>query len=146
MPQLLEMLAHKRELLTQILLVASILGAFSVSGLVALMVGEARAKLHRFLFLSLCIAALAFIFAMTIAAILLPVMSMTLKTPGPVWTLLYLSQFVDLSMLIGYMALFAAVGGMGFTYSRRIGYIVLAATIFTFCVFIGIGWYVMRAF
>src|SRR5439155_23371630 len=67
-----DQLLYKRAVLEQLLIVATIFGAFSVSGVIALLVAPARGRLRTYIFLALCVASLAFIFATALDAILLP--------------------------------------------------------------------------
>jgi hypothetical protein len=124
--KLLDFLSYKREVLTQMLLVATILGAFSMSGVVALLVGPHRDRLHRFLFVTLCLASLAFIFATALDAILLPVTGRKTNAslpPQKLAGLLALGDVVIWSMIAGALALMVAMGGFGFAFSRRLGWL-----------------------
>ena len=121
---LLDILSYKREVLTQLLLVATILGAFSMSGVVALLVGPNRDRLHRFLFVALCVASLAFIFATALDAVLLPATGRKANanlTPEKIQTLLILCDSVVCSVILGAVALVVA----GSHFGSAVGLIVL---------------------
>ena len=134
MPQLLDILSYKREILTQLLLVATILGAFSMSGVVALLVGPNRDRLHRVLFLGLCFASLSFIFATALDAVLLPATGRPANarlTPEKILELHRLCDIVVYAVIVGAFALLAAISGFGFAFSRRVGWVMFAAGLFT---------------
>jgi hypothetical protein len=124
--QLNDFIAFKRAFLTQLLFVASIFGAFSVSGVVALLVSEKRDRLRGFLFTSLCLSSIAFLAAAALDAILLPAMGRTppARTPAEAHALLELGEFAIWSVLIGALFLIVAIGGFGFAFSRRTGWFV----------------------
>jgi hypothetical protein len=136
--QLLDMMAYKREVLTQLLLVATIFGAFSVSGVVALLVADRRNHLFHFFFLMLTFASLAFIFATALDAILLPGMKRTEAgyTADQVRGLMQLGDVVIWSVLVGTLALSIAIAGFGFVFGRTIGIIVLVMSTATVALFI----------
>lgn len=127
---LLDILAYKREILTQLLLVATILGAFSMSGVVAILVGPNRDNLHRFLFFILCIASLSFIFATALDAVLLPATArkanLTL-TAEKIQALSGLCDGVVWAVILGAVSLVTAIGSFGFVFSRRMGILVATA-------------------
>jgi hypothetical protein len=124
--QLNDLIAFKRAFLTQLLFVASIFGAFSVGGVVALLVNEKRDRLRNFLFASLCLASLAFIVAATLDAILLPAMGRAppARTPAEAHALLGLSEVAIWSVMVGALLLMIAIGGFGFAFSRRLGWMI----------------------
>lgn len=130
MEQLNDFIAFKRSFLTQLLFVASIFGAFSVSGVVALLVSEKRDRLRTFLFASLCLSSIAFIAAATLDAILLPAMGRTppARTPAEAHALLDLGEIAIWSVLIGALLLIVSIGGFGFAFSRRLGWFVAAVS------------------
>jgi hypothetical protein len=127
MAQAMDVLSYKRDVLTQLLLVATILGAFAMSGVVAILVGPNRDRLHRFLFCALCLASLAFIFATALDAVLLPATGRKanlLLPPERIQTLSGLCDGVVWAVIIGALALVTAIGGFGFAFSRRLGCLV----------------------
>ena len=129
MDQLLDILSYKRAMLTQLLLVATIFGAFSMSGVVALLVGPNRDRLHRFLFVTLCLASLAFIFAASLDAVWLPASARKANSqlsPERLRALLDLGDYVVEAVVLGAFTLVAAVSGFGFAFSRRLGWVVAA--------------------
>ena len=131
MEQLLDVLSYKREILTQLLLVASIFGGFAVNGVMAFLSGTIRGRLANAMYVALSVAALSFIAATLLDAIMLPGMSRlaALRGPRAVNGLLALGDVVVYLMIVGSVALISAVAGSGFLYSRRVGLIVLAATV-----------------
>jgi hypothetical protein len=147
MAKLLDIMAYKREILTQLLMVATIFGAFSVSGIVALLVADRKGHLFHFFFLMLSLASLAFIFATALDAILLPGMKRdeSAYTAEQVVGLLNLGDFVIWAILIGTLALGAAVAGFGFVFSRTIGLVVLAMSVVTIAAFVVSASYLAHA-
>jgi hypothetical protein len=135
--QLVDRLSHSHEVLGQLLLVATIFGAFSISGVVALLVSTERSRLRSFLFLMLSVSSLAFIFATSLDAVFLPAAKRpaSLRDPDVVAGLLGLADVVIWSIIVGTAALMAAMGAFGFAYSRRLGYLVLVLTILTTAAF-----------
>jgi hypothetical protein len=131
--QLNDFIAFKRAFLTQLLFVASIFGAFSVSGVVALLVSEKRDRLRHFLFTSLCLSSIAFVAAAALDAILLPAMgrSPPARTPAQAYALLDLGEVAIWSVLIGAILLIVAIGGFGFAFSRRTGWFVAVVSALT---------------
>ncbi|HAM70600.1 MAG TPA: hypothetical protein DCM86_03040 [Verrucomicrobiales bacterium] len=127
MASLLDILSYKREILTQLLLVATILGAFSMSGVVAILVGPSRDRLHQFLFSMLCVASLTFIFATALDAVLLPATGRKANVnlaPERIRTLLTLCDMVVWTVIVGALSLVTAIAGFGFVFSRRLGYLI----------------------
>lgn len=142
MADFLDILAYKREMLAQLLFVATIFGAFSVSGVVALLVAERRGHLVHFFFLMLVFASLAFILATALDAVMLPGMK---KPEGALQAeqvagLLSLSEMVVWAVLLGTFALVVAIAGFGFIFSRRIGFVVLAMSISAMALFAWCAW------
>jgi hypothetical protein len=128
--QLNDFIAFKRAFLTQLLLVASIFGAFSISGVVALMVGERWDQLRSFLFATLCLSSIAFLAAASLDAILLPAMGRNppARNAAEANTLLSLGDAAIWSVLIGASLLMVAIGGFGFAFSKRMGWFVAIAS------------------
>lgn len=127
MPDLLEIVAYRRDVLTQFLLVATVLAAFSASGLFGVAAAPtptpAASRLRTFLFVMLTVASLIFIFATTLAALVLPSLGrITItKDPTPLPDLEALSRLVVLGVGLGCLALVVAIGGLGFMLSRLMG-------------------------
>jgi hypothetical protein len=141
--ELVDRLGYSRELLGQLLLVATIFGAFSISGVVALLVAPERRPLRNFLFLTLSASSLAFIFATSLDAILLPASkrAASLRDADTVAGLLQLADVVVWSVIVGTAALMTSVAGFGFAYSRRLGFIVLGLTALTVAAFVAAMWH-----
>ena len=129
--------ADKREVLSQLLIVASLLGAFSMSGAIALLVGHNRDRLHRLLFGLLAGASLAFILATTLDAIILPAAGMVVQRQRPqeVSALLQLGDVVIWGVIAGALALLLALGCSGFTFSRGLGLLLASAAGLTLALF-----------
>lgn len=124
--------AYKTRDPPQLLLVATILGAFSMSGVVAILVGPNRDTLHRFLFFVLCIASLSFIFATALDAVLLPATARKANlnlTADKIEALSSLCDGVVWAVILGAVALVTAIGSFGFVFSRRLGFLVAAAAV-----------------
>ena len=126
MERLNDLIAFTRALLTQFLLVASIFGAFSISGVVAFMVSERRDRLQSFLFAVLCLSSIAFLAAAAPDASLLPAMGRIppARNPAEADALLSLADVAILSVLMGTSLLLLAIGGFGFAFSRRMGWFI----------------------
>jgi hypothetical protein len=133
--------------LTQFLLVATILGAFAMSGVVALLVGPNRDRLHRFLFAALCIASLAFIFATALDAVLLPASrrGVNERQPEAVAALLRLGDAVIWGVIVGALALVVAQAASGFAFSHGVGVLTLAAALGALGLFLWAAWYLAAA-
>jgi hypothetical protein len=133
-----DLVDYKREALKQLLIVSTIFGAFSVSGVVALLTGELRGRLRTFLFVALCIASLAFIFGTSLDAIMLPAMLRPASTRNADQAagLLELGDAVFFAVMIGALALIVAIGGFGFAFSKRIGWTIVCAAAATLVLFV----------
>jgi hypothetical protein len=126
-----------------LLLVATIFGAFSVSGVIALLVADKRGHLFHFFFLLLTFASLAFIFATALDAIMLPGMkkSDTAYQPEQLRGLLDLGEVVIWAVLLGTLALAVAIAAFGFAFSRATGLVVAAMSVLTVGLFVWYAWY-----
>lgn len=132
MEALLDILQYKREALTQLLVVASIFGGFAVGGVMTFLGTTDRGRLRSALFATLAIAALAFITATVLDALMLPGMFRgTYRDTAALRGLLGLGDVVVWAVLVGSVALVGAVAGSGFLFSRWVGRVVLAATLAT---------------
>ena len=133
-----ELLHFQGQALQQFVLVASIFGAFSMSGVIALIASHEKASLRSVLFVLLSFASLAFIFSTVVAVTIMPFMSEGVHvTDDSARGLLVLYRVAVLSILLGTMLLFAGLAGVGFMVSRRVGRWTLIAAI---CTTIGFGW------
>ena len=143
MNQLIDILSYKREVLTQLLLVATIFGAFSMSGVVALLVAPERGRLRSFMFLTLCGASLAFIFATILDALILPAAGRmaTQSKERAVVGMLNLGDVVIWAVVIGASALATAIASFGFEFSRRMGFVVLLISAVTLLALVASFWY-----
>jgi hypothetical protein len=137
-----DVIAYKHEVLAQFLLVATILGAFSMSGLIAVLTGNRRDRLHSFLFVALALACMAFVFATALDAILLPMMRRRASNVQPEIAagLLRLGDVVVWGVIAGTLALVAALAGCGFAFSRRLGVLLLAAAVLAVALFVWYAW------
>jgi hypothetical protein len=142
-----DLIVFKRAALTQLLIVATIFGAFSISGVIALLVGERRDRLRSFLFAILCLASLAFIVAATLDAILLPAMGRTppARTPDQAHSLLNVGEFAIWSVLAGELFLMFAIGGFGFAFSRRLGWFIAGVSALSVIAIGACAWHLSRA-
>lgn len=133
-----DILDYKREALTQLLIVATIFGAFSISGAVALLASDVRGRLRSFLFSALSVASLAFIFATSLDAIVLPAThrSPSARSVREVQGLQDLGDVVIWAVMIGALSLIVSIGGFGFAFSRRIGWLIFAAALATLIAFV----------
>lgn len=131
MEQLLDVLRYKREVMQQLLLVATIFGGFAVSGIMAFLGTADRGKLRGVLFVILSVAAFAFIAATILDAVMLPAMlhEKNLRSPDGIRGLLTLGDVVVWSVLVGCLALAAGVGCSGFLFSRRVGKVVAGVAV-----------------
>lgn len=142
MQELLAALAFRREALGQFLLVATILGAFSMSGVVVLLGGHERARLRAWLFVLLSAASLAFIFSTLVSVIILPGMGHpeVFSTPGQVVSMMGLYRTAMWSLVGGALLLLGSLAGMGFMVSRRVGAITTGASVVTVGAFVLCAW------
>jgi hypothetical protein len=128
---LLDFLGYKRQLLEQLLTVASIFGGFAVTGVITLRAEAHRDRVHTVVFGALAVAAIAFIFAAALDAIWIPISQLPrLRSSAPaLQALLATGDNVIVAILIGTASLFVAVGLFGFARSRRMGVFVLVVAI-----------------
>lgn len=145
MDQLIETLAFRREALVNFLLVSTILGAFAMSGVFALLTVSTASRLRSSLFLMLTAASLLFVLATALAVIILPAMSRSgTLVASQIQGLLSLYRVVMLSIVIGTFLLVSALGGLGFMVCRRIGIGTLIAAIATCVAFAACAIYLSR--
>ena len=121
--RLIDILQFKREVMNQVPLVSTLLAAIAMTAAAALIAAPERGTLRSSLLVAFTSATLLFIFATVLDASILPAMKRpgTLQNAHQIQGLLNLSQVVVWVLLLGILILFAAIGGLGFTYSRRIG-------------------------
>jgi hypothetical protein len=130
MPNLQELLNFRGQALSQFVLVATILGAFSMSGVIALIATHERARLRSSVFVLLAAASLAFILATLISVLILPFMTGHAALPDKsIRGLLFLYSVVVFSIITGTLLLVAGLAGAGFMVSRRVGQWTVAAVI-----------------
>jgi len=123
--------------LTQFILVATIFGAFSMSGVIALIASHEKARLRSALFILLSLASLAFVFATLVSVLILPFMTSDWEqTDKAVRGLLFLYAVVVSAIMLGTALLGAGVAGIGFMVSPRAGRITLWSTVGTALIFI----------
>jgi hypothetical protein len=141
MVNLQDLLRFRGEALTQFILVATIFGAFSMSGVIALIASHEKARLRSALFILLALASLAFVFATLLSVLILPFMGSNIQlNDQAVRGLLFLYALVVLTIVIGTVLLTAGIAGVGFMVSPRTGQCTLWSTIiasvaFLLCVF-----------
>ena len=132
MQQALDVLAYKREVLTQLLLVATIFGGFAVGGLMAFLGSGERGRLRSGIFVALAVSAAAFIAATALDAVMLPAMlpqTFAVRGVEAVSSMLALGDVVVWAVMAGCVALAGAVGASGFLFSRWVGRAVLGVTV-----------------
>jgi hypothetical protein len=136
--QLQQNLAFNREAMAQLLVVSTLLGGFAMTGFVALITTGAPGRLRRVLALLLCLSTLAFIFGTALDALLQAGMrqSAAALDEETIHGLLRLGQVAVRGMLVGTVALVAALGAFGFTCSRRMGLATAALAALTASAFI----------
>ncbi len=145
MDQLIETLAFRREALVNFLLVSTILGAFAMSGVFALLTASTASRLRSFLFLILTAASLLFVLATALAVIILPAMGRAGSlVASQIQGLLSLYRVVMLSIVVGTFLLVSALGGLGFMVSRRVGIGTLLAAFVTCVAFAACAIYLSR--
>lgn len=131
-----DLLHFRGQALTQFVLVATIFGAFAMSGVIALIARHERARLRSALFVLLSIASLAFVFATVLSVMILPFMnSGTPISEKAMRGLLFLYSIVITAIVIGTALLAASLALMGFLVSRRVGVWTTAATALVTLVF-----------
>ena len=132
--QLVTILDFKRDEMSQMLLVSTLMAVVAMSVVVVLVSGSERGKLRSVLLVSLTASSLIFIFATMLDVCILPAMKHNATHPvaTQISGLLRLAQVVVMSLMLGSIVLFASLGSLGFVYSRRVGVwtISLAAGIF----------------
>lgn len=145
MDQLIETLAFRREALVNFLLVSTILGAFAMSGVFALLTLSSASRLRSSLFLILTAASLLFVLATALAVVILPAMGRPDSlAASQIQGLLSLYRVVMASIIVGTFLLVASLGGIGFLVSRRVGTGTLLAAFATCVVFASCAIYLSR--
>lgn len=121
-------LEFNRAALSELLLVSTLLGGFSMTGVVALISLSDRRRLHRGLALLMTAATLLFIFATILVALLQPALNMPRGslTDQQIMGLLRIGQWGVRMMLAATIALVTAIGMFGFVYSKRMGWLTLS--------------------
>jgi hypothetical protein len=128
MPSVQELLHFRASALSQFLLVATIFGAFSMSGVIALLASHERARLRSALFILLALSSVAFVFATLLAVIILPIMGRDL--PDHIAARMLTLYAVDVvAIILGTILMSIALGLVGFMVSKRAGLFTLSATI-----------------
>ncbi|HEX4496974.1 MAG TPA: hypothetical protein VIE43_14985 [Thermoanaerobaculia bacterium] len=133
---LLDILGYKRQVLEQLLTVASIFGGFAVTGVIALRSDERRDRVHALAFGAMAVAAIAFVFATALDAIWLPMSRSNHLSEASLRTLLGTGDSVAWAVLVGAAGLIAALGLFGFARSRRMGLFVLLLAILAAVAFV----------
>ena len=133
-----ELLAFRLGALNQFVLVATIFGAFAMSGVVALISSSERSRLREFLFILLTFASLAFMVATLIGTFLLPYASRTSTLSNSVTkTMLGLYTLGVGSALIGTLLMAMSLAAMGFLISKKAGVLAIVGTMIGTVVFVG---------
>ena len=121
--ELVTILDFKRDEMSQMLLVSTLMAVVAISVVVVLVSGAERGRLRSTLLVSLTASSLIFIFATMLDVCILPAMKHNLTHPvaTQITGLLRLSHIVVVSLMLGSVVLFASLGSLGFVYSRRVG-------------------------
>ncbi len=129
--QLVTALEFKREGISQLPIVSTLLAALAMGGVTALITSQERGRLRAWLLVSLMVASLIFVFATVVGAMILPAMKRAgvHTSPAHNQALINLSRVVIWTLLGGILMLFGALGALGFIVSRRVGWWVLAAAV-----------------
>jgi hypothetical protein len=128
---------YKREVMSQMLLVTTLLAVLAMSGVAAIIAAPERGRLRSFLMASLIVSTLAFIFATVLDAIMLPGMKRAVPTVAQARALLDLSDAVIWGSILGTVSLLVGISGLGFLLSRRLGLVATAASVVMVAVFVG---------
>jgi hypothetical protein len=130
MQHLLDLLHFRGQALGQFVLVASILCAFSMSGVVAMIAAHERAKLRSAVFVLLVLASLSFILATLVSVMILPFMNEHVQlTERAVRGLLFLYSVVVFAIILGTLLLSAGLAAAGYMVSVRVGRLTLTAVL-----------------
>lgn len=132
--QLVDILDFKREVMSQLIVVSTLLAVLAMSVVAILFASPERTRLRSALLVVLTTSTLLLVFGTMLDAIIMPAMkrNATHSNAGQIRALLNLSELVVWSMLLGTAFLFASLGAYGFAYSRRVGICTLiAATLMT---------------
>ncbi len=130
MADIQNLLHFRGQALTQFVLVATIFGAFAMSGVIALLAGHERARLRSALFVLLSLASLIFVFATVLSVIILPFMGAgVVVSDKAARGLLFLYAIVVVSIILGTLLLVAGIAGVGFMVSKRVGHCTLWSTV-----------------
>ncbi|MFT3878992.1 MAG: hypothetical protein QM703_04950 [Gemmatales bacterium] len=137
------MLQFRRETLSQMLIAATIFGAFAIGGAVAILSSAHRERIFRYLLLMLSLSSLIYIFATCFDVILLTTLKndQLKQQPAQLQQLLPLTHVVTYSVMLGTLVLVSAIAGFGFVFSRRLGWGLLLASIVTVLAFAGLCWH-----
>lgn len=133
---LLDVLDYKREVMSQMLLVTTLLAVLAMSGVAAIIAAPERGRLRSFLLAVLIVSTLAFIFATVLDALMLPGMKRTIQNAAQARALLDLSDGVIWGAILGTVSLLVAIAGLGFLFSRRLGIVATVASSATAFVFV----------
>ena len=145
MPAIHNLIAFRGEALSQFLLVGTIFGAFAMSGVIALLSLQGSPRLRSFLFVSMALASLAFIFATLLSVLILPFMTGHVGVSDTfAHSLNRMYGVVVISLVLGTTMLVIGTGGVGYIVSRRVGHITLAATVLFAVAFVILA-FVLRA-
>jgi hypothetical protein len=137
-----QLLHFRGQALTQFVLVATIFGAFAMSGVIALIATHEKARIRSFLFVVLAIASLAFIIATLVSVIIIPFMSSGWNVPDKAaLALMRLYAVVVVAIIAGTVLLAVGLASVGFMISRFVGRIVLGSTIVASLIFLACALY-----
>src|SRR6185369_6843025 len=115
MQHLLDLLHFRGQALGQFVLVAALLSAFSMSGVVAMIAAHERVKLRSVVFVLLVLASLSFILATLVSVMILPFMNDRVQlTERAVRGLLFLYSVVVFAIILGTLLLSSGLAAAGY--------------------------------
>lgn len=130
MPDIQGLLHFRGQALGQFVLVATIFGAFAMSGVIALISTHEKARLRAALFVLLSLASLFFVFATVLSVMILPFMGAGMEVPDKAARgLLFLYAVVVVAIIAGTLLLLSGIAGVGFMISRRVGHCTLWSSV-----------------
>lgn len=144
--QLVDVLEFKREVMTQLPTVSTLLAVMAMTVVAALISVPERGRLRSSLMVALTTAAMLFVFATILDACIVPGMKRqaTMRNAEQIKGLLRLGDVVVWTILIGIGVLFGSLGGIGFLHSKRTGVAILTTTGVIVAAFVACCFYLDR--
>lgn len=140
---LLTALEFKRQVLTDLLIVSTLLAGIAMSGMLFLLSDKQRSTLRTALVVSMTAAMLLFLLGTIVDVIILPGMRRAAEVnhPAQIRGFIILSRFVVYTLLTGTAILTASIGALGYLHSRWAGRCTAAAAAITALLFAGCAVY-----